>query len=127
MNPEACAPARQVVWAPVREARKSLNGPGASGGAAPAESGGVGSIFVVMAGLVKSSFSTTGGGSQARAPAQSLNVHIQNDVPLASQAAVQSCIMSVLAVCTSLGDACPKSPVGDARPSSGVCPASSSG
>ena len=50
----------------MREARKSLDGPGASSGAAPAEPGGVGSIFVVMAGLVKSSFSTTGGGSQAR-------------------------------------------------------------
>ncbi|KAK9840543.1 hypothetical protein WJX81_000451 [Elliptochloris bilobata] len=59
----------QVVWAPLSasEPRASANGDralGASGSVVPSDAGGVGSIFVVMAGLVKSSFLTMGGGSQ---------------------------------------------------------------
>ena len=66
------APARQVVWAPAsaaeaQEGAATHGGDGNGDGApAAAEGTGHGSIFVVMAGLVKSSFSTSGGGSQAR-------------------------------------------------------------
>lgn len=76
----------------MREARKSLDGPGASSGAVCAQSEGVGSIFVVMAGLVKSGFSTTGGGSQARPRAHPRSTNFQDHVRLASQAAAGACI-----------------------------------
>ncbi len=67
------ARARQVVWAPAPAAEPQEGAPanggyggGADGAPAAPEGTGHGSIFVVMAGLVKSSFSTSGGGSQAR-------------------------------------------------------------
>ena len=67
-----CVMAWQAVWAPVSvQEHEEHAGDGGGNGAASAFAAradvtGVGSIFVVMAGLVKSSFTTTGGGSQVR-------------------------------------------------------------